>query len=47
MTRPDVVNPTFDQAHRPDDRIAIDQMAKCNTFLADLTDWARDHETIQ
>ncbi len=35
------------QAHLPDEFIAIDQLAQCNAFLADLTDWAAANERIQ
>ena len=38
---------SIDQAHRPDEWIAVDQMAQCNSFLADLTDWARTNEGIR
>ena len=37
---------SIDQAHRPDEWIEVDQIAQCNAFLADLTDWATRHEGI-
>lgn len=37
---------SIDQAHRPDEWIAVDQIAQCNAFMADLTDWAAANETI-
>lgn len=38
---------SIDQAHRPDEWIAVDQIAQCNAFMADLTDWAANHESIR
>ena len=38
---------SIDQAHRPDEWVAIDQIAKCNAFIADLTDWAAENATIR
>ena len=37
---------SIDQAHRPDEWIAESEIAKCNAFLMDLTDWARNNEAI-
>ena len=37
---------SIEQAHLPDEWIAVDQLAACNAFLGKLTDWAAAHERI-
>ena len=38
---------SIEQAHLPDEWIAVEQIEACNAFLARLTDWAVANETIR
>ena len=38
---------SIEQAHLPDEWIAVDQIAQCNAFLGKLTDWAARNEAIR
>jgi len=38
---------SIEQAHLPDEFVAVSQMEACHDFIAQLTDWAATHEAIE